>query len=141
MNNVILSGRLVKDISPFYTDSGLCISHFTVAVQRPVRRRRTKEDSEASTSEENTQKETVDYINCVSFGKQAEMIANFIHKGKRIFLQGRLQVSSYTNKEGQRVWSSEVIVSSFEYVEPKDADGETVNSGNFGDFGVEDIEF
>jgi len=137
LNNVILSGRLVKDISPFYTDSGLCISHFAVAVQRPVRRRRNSEESETT----DQQKETVDYINCVAFGKQAEMIANFIHKGKRIFLQGRLQVSSYVNKEGQRVWSSEVIVSSFEYVEPKDADGETVNSGNFSDFGIEDIEF
>ena len=133
MNIIIISGRMARDCEPIYTDKGLCISKFAVAVQRPTVRRRSEETPPP--------KEICDFIPCVAFGKQAEMIANTLHKGNRILVHGRLHVSSYTNKENKKVYAQEVVVSSFEYVEPKDSSGEVDGSGNFSDFGIEDLEF
>lgn len=135
MNTVTLSGRIARDINPFYTERGLCISNFTLIVQRPSKKK--KEDTPPS----DQPKESCDYISCVAFGKQAETLANFIHKGKRIFVNGKLQSSSYTNKEGTKVYKTEVVVSSFEYMENRDPSGEVVNVDSFASFGVEDIEF
>lgn len=138
MNKVILSGRLARDIAPIYSDKGLCISNFTLMVERPTIRRRKKADA-AETSE--TPQGSNDYINCVAFGKNAETLANFIHAGKRILVYGKLQSSTYVNKEGQKVYKTEVVVKSFEYMDYKDSSETVAEPNSFESMGLEEIPF
>lgn len=99
MNNVILMGRLTRDPELQYSNNGTAFSKFSIAVPRDFKR------------------EEVDFINCLAFGKTAETIAEYLKKGKRIALQGRIQTGSYNNKEGQRVNTFEVVVDKFEFVD------------------------
>ena len=90
MNKVILMGRLTRDPEVRYSqgDNATAIARFTLAVDRRIKR-----DNEAS----------VDYINCVSFGRSAEFAEKYFHKGTKIVIAGRIQTGSYTNKDGQKV--------------------------------------
>lgn len=111
MNSVQLVGRLTRDPEVRYTDSGTSIARFSVACDR--RFNREGEDS-------------ADFISCVAFGKTAEFLEKYFYKGKRIGLNGRIQTGSYTNKEGQKVYTTDVIAENVEFVESKnsgDADG------------------
>ena len=99
MNNVILMGRLTRDPELQYSNNGTAFSKFSIAVPRDFKR------------------EEVDFINCLAFGKTAETIAEYLKKGKRIALQGRIQTGSYNNKEGQRVNTFEVVIDKFEFVD------------------------
>ena len=107
MNTVTLMGRLTKDPDTRYTagEKAMAVSRFALAVDR-----RTKE------------KET-DFINCVAFGKIAETIEKYVSKGMKILLQGRIQTGSYTNREGKKVYTTDVVVTDFEFCEKK---GESV---------------
>lgn len=99
MNNVTLMGRLTRDPELQYSNNGTAFSKFSIAVPRDFKRDET------------------DFINCLAFGKIAETIAEYLKKGKRIALQGRIQTGSYNNKEGQRVNTFEVVVDKFEFVD------------------------
>lgn len=104
MNKVLLIGRLTKDPEIKYTDGGASIARFSTAVDR-----RFKKEGE----------ETADFINCVAFGKTAEFIEKYFHKGNKIVVEGRIQTGSYTNKDGQKVYTTDVIVEQVEFAESK----------------------
>lgn len=106
MNKVQLVGRLTKDPEVRYatTDTSIAIARFTVAVDRKTKR-------------ENEQ--TADFISCVAFGKISEFIEKYFAKGKRIGLCGHIQTGSYTDKDGNKVYTTDVIVDECEFVESK----------------------
>lgn len=104
MNKVLLIGRLTKDPEIKYTDGGASIARFSTAVDRKF-----KKEGE----------DTADFINCVSFGKTAEFVEKYFHKGNKIVIEGRIQTGSYTNKDGQKVYTTDVIVEQVEFAESK----------------------
>ena len=116
MNKVILMGRLTRDPEVRYSqgDNATAIARFTLAVDRRIKR-----DNEAS----------VDYINCVSFGRSAEFAEKYFHKGTKIVIVGRIQTGSYTNKDGQKVYTTDVVVEEQEFAESKATSD--ANAGSF----------
>ena len=116
MNKVVLMGRLTRDPEVRYSqgESSLAIARFTVAVDRRFKRQ--GETQEA------------DFISCVSFGKQAEFAERYLKQGTKIAVIGRIQTGSYTNKEGQKVYTTEVVVEELEFAESKNAGG---NEGGY----------
>ena len=118
MNKVILLGRVTRDIE-FKQTGETGYARFSIAVDRPKFK--------------DQQEQTADFINCVAWGKTGENIAKFFGKGRKILVEGRLQTGSYTNKDGQKVNTVDVYVSSFEFVESKSAaSGEQSPMQNFG---------
>ena len=109
MNSVNLVGRLTRDVEIRYTDGGASISRFGIAVDR-----RFKTEGQPS----------ADFINCVALGKTAEFVEKYFSKGQRIGLTGRIQTGSYTNKDGQKVYTTDVIAENCEFVESKGNQGE-----------------
>lgn len=107
MNTVILLGRLTKEPEPNVTQSGIQILRFTLAVDRQKKK---DQDTEA------------DFIGCVAFGKMAEIIGSYCHKGQRILIEGRIQTGSYTDKSGNKKYTMEVIVSRMEFIERRSQD-------------------
>lgn len=124
-NKVILIGRLVRDAEVKYTQSGTTVAQFTMAVNRPVAKGEQKE---------------ADFIACVVFGKLAETIGNYTQKGSKILVEGRLQVRNYENKEGKKVYVSEVIVNGMEFLESK-AKAEQSGFDSMGSVDTADIPF
>lgn len=118
MNSVQLIGRLTKDPEVRYTDGGASIARFSIAVDR-----RFKQESG----------ESADFINCVAFGKTAEFIEKYFTKGKKIALTGRIQTGNYTNKDGQKVYTTDVVVETTEFVESKSMDVSNGTSTNRAD--------
>ena len=104
MNSVQLLGRLTRDPDVRYTDGGSTIARFSLAVDR-----RFKQEGG----------ETADFINCIAFGKTAEFIEKFFFKGTKIALNGRIQTGSYTNKDGVKVYTTDVVVENVEFAESK----------------------
>ena len=109
MNKVILMGRLTRDAEVRYSqgDNSLAIARFSLAVDR-----RYKKDGE---------EQTADFISCVAFGKTGEFLEKFGHKGTKFVIEGRIQTGSYTNKDGQKVYTTDVVVESVEFAESKSA--------------------
>ncbi len=115
MNKVILMGRLTRDPEVRYSNAGedsLAIARYTLAVDR---RRRADGDTEA------------DFISCVSFGKSAEFVEKYLQKGRKVCVSGRIQTGSYTNKDGQKVYTTEVIVEEHEFADSKPSNTDTSN--------------
>lgn len=113
MNKVILIGRLTRDPEVRYTAGGenqMAIASYTLAVDR----RRGKDASE---------QQTADFIRCTAFGRTGEFAEKYLKKGTKILVQGRIQTGSYTNKDGQTVYTTDVIVDEHEFVESKNAAG------------------
>ena len=110
MNKVILMGRLTRDPDVRYAQGEGTISNarYTLAVDRPVSRNNASEDQP-----------TADFIGCVAFGKSAEFVERYLKKGTKILVEGRIQTGSYTNKEGQRVYTTDVVVDRHEFCESK----------------------
>ena len=108
MNKVILMGRLTRDPDIRYTqgENSMAIARYTLAVDR-----RFKKEGEQS----------ADFISCVAFGKQAEFAEKYLHQGTKIAITGRIQTGSYTNKDGQRVYTTDVVVEEQEFAESKAA--------------------
>ncbi|MBE6031347.1 MAG: single-stranded DNA-binding protein [Firmicutes bacterium] len=124
MNSVSLVGRLVRDPEVRYTPSQMAVARFTVAVDRPFSR-----DSE----------QTADFISCVAFGKQAEFIERYFTKGRPIGLTGRIQTGSYTNKDGVKVYTTDVVADRVEFVGNKEGNGGSAapaKSGGDFDMGI-----
>jgi single-strand DNA-binding protein len=107
INSVSLTGRITKDIELKYTQSGIAVGSFTLAVDRQFR-------------SENGDRET-DFINCVIWRKSAENLSQYTRKGSLIGVSGHLQVRNYENKQGQRVYVTEVVVDNFALLESKAA--------------------
>ncbi len=111
MNKVILMGRLTRDPEVRYSqgDNSMAIARYSLAVDR-----RFKRDGD---------EQTADFINCVAFGKSGEFAEKYLHKGTKIAVVGRIQTGSFTNKDGQKVYTTDVVVEEQEFAESK-------NSGN-----------
>ncbi|MCM1467005.1 MAG: single-stranded DNA-binding protein, partial [Alistipes sp.] len=109
MNKVILMGRLTRDPEIRYSqgERSMAIARFTLAVDR--RRRNSDNNSE----------QTADFITCVAFDRQAEFAEKYLHQGIKMLVTGRIQTGSYTNKEGQKVYTTEVMVDEMEFAESK----------------------
>ena len=108
MNKVILMGRLTRDPEVRYTqgNNAMAIARYSLAVDR-----RFKRDGEPD----------ADFINCVAFGKSGEFAEKYLKKGTKIAIVGRIQTGSYTNKDGQKVYTTDVVVEETEFVESKGA--------------------
>ena len=107
MNNVVLIGRLTKDPELAYggQNSDIAVCRFTLAVDRP------------------TQDKAADFIRIVVFRKQAETAHQYLAKGRQCAVEGRIQTGSYTNKDGQKVYTTDVIVEQVEFAESKASNG------------------
>lgn len=112
MNRVILMGRLVRDPDIRYSQSGdnMAIARFTLAVDRRGRKQ-----------ESGTDQQTADFIGCVCFGRQAEFAEKYLRQGTKIAVTGRIQTGSYTNKDGQKVYTTDVVLDDIEFAESKAA--------------------
>ena len=118
MNKVILMGRLTRDPDVKYTagDNPMAIARYTLAVDR-----RFKRENEA----------TADFISCVAFGKAAEFAERYFRQGIRIVVSGRIQTGSYTNRDGNKVYTTDVVVEEQEFAESKNnAAGNNNAQGN-----------
>ena len=117
MNKVILMGRLTRDPDIRYSagENSTAVARYTLAVDRRFRR-----DGE----------QTADFISCVAFGRTAEFAEKYFHQGIRIVISGRIQTGSYTNMDGVKVYTTDVVVEEQEFAESKSASAE--NSGGFG---------
>lgn len=116
LNKVILIGRLTRDPEVRYSQSNsgsdqMCIARYSLAVDR--RGKRNSEDQQA------------DFINCVAFGKSGEFAEKYLKKGTKIAITGRLQTGSYTNKDGNKVYTTDVVVEEHEFCESKNANAQT----------------
>ncbi|GAB5612107.1 single-stranded DNA-binding protein [Allocoprococcus similis] len=108
MNKVILIGRCTRDPEVRYSqgENATAVARYTLAVDRQFKR-----DGEQS----------ADFINCIAFGKRGEFAEKYLRKGTKIAVVGRIQTGSYTNKDGQKVYTTDVIVDEHEFVESKAA--------------------
>lgn len=106
MNKVVLMGRLTRDPDVRYTqgDRPLAVARYTLAVNR-----RFKRDNEAD----------ADFINCVAFGRAGEFAEKYLHQGTKIVVSGRIQTGSYTNKDGMKVYTTDVVIEEQDFAESK----------------------
>ena len=108
MNKVVLIGRMARDPEVRYSqnDTSMAIARFSLAVDR--RRSANNQDGQSA-----------DFISCVAFGRTAEFIEKYFTKGRRIGVYGHIQTGSYTNKEGAKVYTTDVVVDEAEFVESR----------------------
>lgn len=126
MNKVILIGRLTKDPETRYSQgqNSTCISRYSLAVDRQFKR-----DGE----------QTADFLNCVAFGKQGEFAEKYLKKGTKIAVTGRLQTGSYTDRDGKKVYTTDVVVESHEFVESKKESDQETQSSPYGSIGTDEF--
>ena len=120
MNKVILMGRLTRDPEVRYSQAAepLAIARYTLAVDRRFQRR-----------DNSGNEQTADFISCVAFGRNGEFAEKYLKQGTKIAITGRIQTGSYTNKDGNKVYTTEVVVEEQEFAESKN------NSSAGNDFG------
>lgn len=108
MNKIILMGRLVRDPEVRYSqgERATAVARYTLAVDRKFKR-----DGEPN----------ADFINCIAFGKNGDFAEKYLHKGVKILVEGRIQTGSYANKDGVKVYTTDVVVESCEFAESKNA--------------------
>lgn len=131
MNKVILLGRLTRDpeVRRSQGDNPMAVARYTLAVDRKFKR-----DGE----------ESADFIGCVAFGKQGEFAEKYLHKGTKIVLTGRIQTGSYTNKDGVKVYTTDVVAEDQEFAESKsvgqqNTDGTSTETPKAGNDGFMDV--
>ncbi len=119
MNKVILMGRLTRDPDVRYSqgENSMAIARYTLAVDRRGRR-------------DNQDGQNADFISCVAFGRSGEFAEKYLKKGTKICVTGRIQTGSYTNKDGQKVYTTDVVVEDHEFAESKNAAAS--NGGSYG---------
>ena len=125
MNKVILIGRLTRDPEVRYSqgENPTAVSRYTLAVDRKYKR-----DGDP----------TADFINCVAFGKNGEFAEKYLHQGIKIAVCGHIQTGSYTNKEGRKVYTTEVLVEEHDFCEKKADDG--AHASNYGPAGSDGFQ-
>ena len=101
MNKIVLSGNLTKAVEVRYTINSLAIANFTLAVKRE------------------TKKDETDFINCVAYGKTAELIGQYLDKGSKILIEGHIHTDNYENKEGKKVYTTDIVVDKIEFLSKK----------------------
>ena len=123
LNRVVLVGRLTKDPEYRTTPSGVSVATFTLAVNRTFTNAQGEREA--------------DFINCVVFRRQAENVNNYLSKGSLAGVDGRIQSRSYENQEGRRIFVTEVVADSVQFLEPKNAqqNGGQRQQNEFQDYG------
>ena len=118
MNKVILMGRLVRDPEVRYSqgENATAVARYTLAVDRRFNH--------------NNGEDSTDFIGCVAFGRSAEFAEKYLHKGTKLVVTGRIQTGSYTNKDGVRVYTTDVVVEDQEFAESKNASGQSEGGYN-----------
>ena len=118
MNKVILMGRLTRDpdIRQGQGEGSTVVSRYTLAVDRRFKR--------------DGADQTADFISCVAFGKTAEFMEKYTHKGTKLVVSGRIQTGSYTNKDGQKVYTTDVVTDEVEFAESKKA-ADSYDAGSY----------
>ena len=121
MNRAILMGRLTRDPEVRYTqdERGMAIARYTLAVDRRGRR------------SQNGNEQTADFINIVAFDKAGEFAEKYFRQGMRVLVSGRIQTGSYTNKEGQRVYTTDIIADDQEFADSKNSTGGNGDDGGY----------
>lgn len=114
LNRAILTGRLTRDPELRYTTSGTAVVQATIAVDRQFKNQQGEHEA--------------DFINLVIWRKTAENFANFTHKGSLVGIDGRIQTRTYENKQGQRVYATEINVDSFSLLEPRQDNNQQSNN-------------
>ena len=114
MNKVILRGRLTRDIEVRYSqgENPMAVARYTLAVQRKFKREGEQD---------------ADFISCVAFGKAAEFAEKYFRQGTKVVISGRIQTGSYTNRDGQKVYTTDIVIEDQEFAESKSASD--TNSG------------
>jgi len=122
MNRVILMGRLTRDPNISYSQGGdnMAIARFTLAVDRRGRR------------QDGAEQQTADFIGCVCFGRSAEFAEKYLRQGMKVAVTGRIQTGSYTDKNGQKVYTTDVVLDDIEFAESKTAEHRNGNTGYYG---------
>ncbi len=116
INRVVLVGRLTRDPEMNVSQSNIAVTKFNLAVNRPF----TSKDGEQG----------ADFINCVTFRKQAENVNQYLKKGSLCGIDGRIQTRNYENKDGQRVYVTEVVADSVQFLEPKGTNNDSGDNNN-----------
>ena len=121
MNKVIIIGRNTKDIELRTTQGGTSVVEFSIAVKRTFKNANGEYES--------------DFFNCIAFSKLADTISRYVKKGDQVGIEGRLQTRNYTNKEGKKVYVTEIIVENVEFLQNKRTDEQqpSTNGANFVD--------
>lgn len=114
MNKVIVIGRTTKDIELRQTAGGTSVVEFSIAVKRAFKNANGENES--------------DFFNCIAFSKLAETISRYVKKGDQVGIEGRLQTRNYTNKEGKKVYLTEIIVENVEFLQNKKQEEQTAPS-------------
>lgn len=126
MNKVILMGRLTRDPDVRYSsgENPMAISRFSIAVDRRFKR--------------NGDDQTTDFFNCVAFGKLGEFVEKYLRKGTKVVLDGELRNDNYTNKNGEKVYSMNIVANNIEFAESKNAGTDTSGFTPAGSAGATD---
>lgn len=121
MNKVIIMGRLTRDPNVTYSmgERQTAVARFTVAVDRPGAR-----------NSQNQDQPTADFISCVAFDRQGSFAEQYLHQGTKIVLEGRIQTGSYTNRDGQRIYTTDVVAERIEFAESKAAQQDHPNAAD-----------
>ncbi|EAC3698820.1 single-stranded DNA-binding protein [Listeria monocytogenes] len=117
MNRVVLVGRLTKDPDLRYTPAGAAVATFTLAVNRPFKNAQGEQEA--------------DFIQCVVWRKPAENVANFLKKGSMAGVDGRIQTRNYEDNDGKRVFVTEVVAESVQFLDSKNNNAEGATSNNY----------
>ena len=119
MNKVILMGRLTRDVEVRYSqgETSTAVARFSLAVDRRFQR---------DSSDQNA-----DFINCVAFGRAAEFAERYLRQGTKIAITGRIQTGSYTNRDGVKVYTTDIVVEEQEFAESKAASGSQVSNNTY----------
>jgi len=122
MNRVILMGRLTRDPNISYSQGGdnMAIARFTLAVDRRGKR------------QDGADQPTADFIGCVCFGRQAEFAEKYLRQGMKVAVTGRIQTGSYTDRNGQKVYTTDVVLDDIEFAESKTAEHRNGNTEYYG---------
>lgn len=118
INRVVLVGRLTKDPELKYTQTGIAVTRFTLAVNRAFKNAAGEQEA--------------DFISCVAWRKQAENVANFLKKGSLVGVDGRIQTGSFEGQDGKRVYTTEIVADSVQFLEPRsgNSNNESSNQSN-----------
>lgn len=114
MNKIILIGRLTRDVEMHNSENNKTVARYTLAVNRPFRK---------------NGEQQADFLPCIAFGKTAELAGQYLSKGVRVAIEGRIQTGSYTNQEGRKVYTTDVVVERLEFLEKGDGSSQPADGG------------